>query len=158
MTQQAAWVHCSVTEGQLLSPFFLASLSPIFPSFFFFFLNSGKIRRKIVEKKKIGIVSNYSKFERLKWNICEVFKIKLQFLFHLILLINQLKGWKFAAVSCVLCQDSWPPEERISIRGQRRGLTTWSFLCSQILLKYNRDRESFWHRHQKGTECPLANF
>ena len=26
------------------------------------------------------------------------------------------------------------------------------FLCSKVLLKYNRDRESFWHRHQKGTE------
>ena len=25
-------------------------------------------------------------------------------------------------------------------------------LCSKVLLKYNRDRESFWHRPQKGTE------
>ena len=25
-------------------------------------------------------------------------------------------------------------------------------LCNRVLLKYKRDRESFWHRHQKGTE------
>ena len=25
-------------------------------------------------------------------------------------------------------------------------------LCSKVLLRYKRDRESFWHRHQKGTE------
>ena len=60
--------------------------------------------------------------------------------------------WMVAAVSCVLCWDSWSPVERISIRGQRWGFTTWSFLCSNLLLKYNRHKESFWHRHQKGTE------
>ena len=65
--------------------------------------------------------------------------------------------WKVSAASCVFCWDSWPPEERILIRGQRWGLTTWSFLCSNLLLKYNRYRESFWHRHQKGTErVPLC--
>ena len=26
------------------------------------------------------------------------------------------------------------------------------FLCNKVLLKYKRDRESFWHRHQKGAE------
>ena len=42
-------------------------------------------------------------------------------------------------------------------RGQRRGLITQS-LCVIVLLKYKRDRESFWHRHQKGQkECPLAS-
>ena len=25
-------------------------------------------------------------------------------------------------------------------------------LCNKVLLKYKRDRESFWHRHQKGAE------
>ena len=25
-------------------------------------------------------------------------------------------------------------------------------LCNKVLLKYKRDRETFWHRHQKGTE------
>ena len=48
--------------------------------------------------------------------------------------------------------DSWPLEERILILGQRWVLTTQSFSCSKVLLKYNRDRESFWHRHQKETE------
>ena len=60
--------------------------------------------------------------------------------------------WKVAAANRVLCQDSWPPEKRILIQGQRRGLITSSFLCSKVLLQFNRDRESFWHRHQKGTE------
>ena len=26
------------------------------------------------------------------------------------------------------------------------------FLCNKVLLKYKGDRESFWHRHQKGVE------
>ena len=26
------------------------------------------------------------------------------------------------------------------------------FLCNKVLLKYKGDRESFWHRHQKGAE------
>ena len=25
-------------------------------------------------------------------------------------------------------------------------------LCDKVLVKYKRDRESFWHRNQKGTE------
>ena len=30
-------------------------------------------------------------------------------------------------------------------------------LCNKVLLKYNGDRESFWHRHQKGAErVPLS--
>ena len=33
------------------------------------------------------------------------------------------------------------------------------FFCNKFLLKYKRDRESFWHRHQKGTEsAPLLVF
>ena len=35
----------------------------------------------------------------------------------------------------------------------------WSFraLCNKVLLKYKGDRESFWHRHQKGAErVPLC--
>ena len=54
--------------------------------------------------------------------------------------------------------DSWPPEEKNSIRGQRRGLITQSFCVIEFYLKYKRDRESFWHRYQKGQkECPLAS-
>ena len=31
-------------------------------------------------------------------------------------------------------------------------------LCNKVLLKYKGDRESFWHRHQKGVErVPLAS-
>ena len=54
-------------------------------------------------------------------------------------------------------QDSWPLEEKDSIQGQRQGLITQSF-CAIEFLKYKRDRESFWHRHQKGQkEYPLAS-
>ena len=59
-----------------------------------------------------------------------------------VLLKNIQDWWKVAAVSRMLHQDSWPPEERILIRGQRQGLTTWSFLCSKVLLKYNTARET----------------
>ena len=32
-------------------------------------------------------------------------------------------------------------------------------LCDKVLLNYKRDRESLWHRQQKGQkECPLASF
>ena len=36
--------------------------------------------------------------------------------------------------------------------GTETSLDYSEFLCSQVLLKYNRGTESFWHRHQKGTE------
>ena len=59
--------------------------------------------------------------------------------------------WKVAAASHVLCWNLWPLE-KILIQAQRWGFTTCYFLCSKDLLKYNRDRVSFFHRHQKGTE------
>ena len=31
-------------------------------------------------------------------------------------------------------------------------LAHWELLCNKVLLRYKRDRESFWHRHQKGAE------
>ena len=43
---------------------------------------------------------------------------------------------------------SWPPVEKNSIWSQRRGLIAQSF----CVIKYKGDRESFWHRHQKGAE------
>ena len=60
-------------------------------------------------------------------------------------------------------RDSWPPEEKNSIRGQRRGgeefnpgpetrLDRSELLCNKVLLKYKGDRERFWYRHQKGVE------
>ena len=30
-------------------------------------------------------------------------------------------------------------------------------LCNKVLLKYERHRESFWHRHQKGVERVLPH-
>ena len=60
--------------------------------------------------------------------------------------------WKVAAVSHEQDWDSWPPEERNLIWGQWQGLIDQRFLCNKVLLKYKRDRESLWHRHQKGTD------
>ena len=42
--------------------------------------------------------------------------------------------------------DSWPLEEKKS------RLDRSELLCNKVLLKYKGDRESFWHRHQKGVE------
>ena len=42
--------------------------------------------------------------------------------------------------------------------GPETRLDLSELLCNRVLLKYKRDRESFWHRHQKGDgECPLAS-
>ena len=50
--------------------------------------------------------------------------------------------------------DSWFPK-KIYVPDQGQGLITQELFCSRILLKWKRDRENFWHRHQKGDgECP----
>ena len=36
--------------------------------------------------------------------------------------------------------------------GPEMRLDCSELLCNRVLLKYKRDRESFWHRHQKGAE------
>ena len=54
-----------------------------------------------------------------------------------------MQNCKVVVASHVLHWDSRPAEDRISSWGQRRGLPTRSFWCSEVLLKYNRDRESF---------------
>ena len=36
--------------------------------------------------------------------------------------------------------------------GQEMRLDRSELLCNKVLLKYKADRESFWHRHQKGAE------
>ena len=49
------------------------------------------------------------------------------------LLLNHERHW-----------DSWPPEEKNSIWGQRQGSIDHSeLLCNKVLLKYKGDRESF---------------
>ena len=43
--------------------------------------------------------------------------------------------------------------------GPEMRLDRWEILCNKVLLKYKGDRESFWHRHQKGAkEYPLLVF
>ena len=42
-------------------------------------------------------------------------------------------------------------EEEFNLGPEMR-LDCSELLFNKILLKYKRDRESFWHRHQKGTE------
>ena len=42
--------------------------------------------------------------------------------------------------------------------GPETRLDRSELLCNKVLLKYKRDRKSFWHRHRKGDgECPLAS-
>ena len=42
--------------------------------------------------------------------------------------------------------------------GPETRLDCSELLCNKVLLKYKRDRESFWHRHWKGDgECPLVS-
>ena len=36
--------------------------------------------------------------------------------------------------------------------GPEMRLDCSELLCNKVLLKYKGDRESFWHRHQKGAE------
>ena len=36
--------------------------------------------------------------------------------------------------------------------GPKTRLDCSELLCNKVLLKYKGDRESFWHRHQKGVE------
>ena len=55
----------------------------------------------------------------------------------------------------LLCYErhwhSWTPEERNSIWGQWQDDRS-EILCNKVFSKYKRDRENFWHRHQKGAE------
>ena len=41
---------------------------------------------------------------------------------------------------------------RFSFRTRDQGLITQELLCSRVLLKWKRDKESFWHRHQEVAE------
>ena len=48
----------------------------------------------------------------------------------------------------------WSPK-KIYLQDQGPGLITQELLCSRVLLKWKRNRERFWHGHQKGNrECP----
>ena len=58
------------------------------------------------------------------------------------------------------CQDSWPPEEKNSIRGQWWGLITQSFCVIKYYQSIKEIEKSvserdFWHRYQKGAERML---
>ena len=44
------------------------------------------------------------------------------------------------------------PEGKEFNPGQESRLDRSELFCNKLLLKYKGDRESFWHRHQKGTE------
>ena len=76
--------------------------------------------------------------------------------------ISQLPGSQFITLehfhygserlllSCERHQDSWQSEEKNS--GPLTRLDHSELLCNKILLKYKRNREIFWQRHQKGAE------
>ena len=47
------------------------------------------------------------------------------------------------------CWGSWLQRRRFN-PGPETRLDCSELLCNKVLLKYKGDRESFWHRHQKG--------
>ena len=53
--------------------------------------------------------------------------------------------------------DLWSLK-KILLQDQGPGLITRELLYSTVLLEYERDRENFWHRHQRGTKnAPVAS-
>ena len=62
-----------------------------------------------------------------------------------------IKSWKVVA-------EPWKMPGFLASRGEDFNLGPVmrldhaELLCDKVLLKYKRDRESFWHRHQKGAE------
>ena len=85
-----------------------------------------------------------------------VFKLNLQFLIPLQRLgvgrwwvrLKVLKGWCKPCVTLGLMTSGGEDFDP----GSETRLDYLEFLRRKVLLKYNRDRESCWHRHQKGTE------
>ena len=92
--------------------------------------------------------------------------------------------FKFSSFSCSVFSDSLQPHESQHARppclsptpgvhlnnvgfviseedlasGPGTSLDHSRVLCSRVLLKWKRDWESFWHKHQKGAEsAPLAS-
>ena len=55
-------------------------------------------------------------------------------------------------------RDSWPPGGEEFNPGPETRLDRSELLCNKVLLKHKGDRESFWHRHQKGAERVPQNW
>ena len=71
-------------------------------------------------------------------------------LFRLVLLFTPLQNWQVVA-------EPWKTPGLLASReefnpGPEMRLDRSELLCNKVLWKYKRDRESFWHRHQKGEE------
>ena len=73
------------------------------------------------------------------------------------------KYWLYSLCCTILKGGCWTTEDA-GIFGLQRRIQSrardeaWLLrvLCNKVLLKYKRDRQSFWHKHQKGgqKECP----
>ena len=59
--------------------------------------------------------------------------------------------WKVVAETWKTPEFLASGEEEFNL-GPVTRLDHLDLLCNKVLLKYERDRESFWHRHQKGAE------
>ena len=66
-------------------------------------------------------------------------------------LVNHLSHWKVVAEPLKMLGFLASGGEEFNPRPETR-LDSSELLCNKVLLKYKGDRESFWHRHQKGTE------
>ena len=69
---------------------------------------------------------------------------------HFLVQCMKVKSESEVAQSCPTLRDPMdcsPPGSSVHGIFQARVLEWVSLLCSKVLLKYNSDRESFWHRH-----------
>ena len=66
--------------------------------------------------------------------------------------------WKVVAEPCKDLRFLTSEGEEFNL-GLEMRLVGSELLCNKVLLKYKGDRESFWHRHQKGAErvYPIAS-
>ena len=81
---------------------------------------------------------------------------------------HQRGSWKLESSLC-MGQQAMCPNERLLLNhtntlgflaaggeefnlGPETRLDRSELLCNKVLLKYKGDKESFWHRHQKGAE------
>ena len=69
-----------------------------------------------------------------------------------------LNNWTTTTTTWKVVDEPWKTPGFLASRGEEFNpgpetrLDHSELLCNKVLLKYKRDRESFWYRHQKGAE------
>ena len=65
--------------------------------------------------------------------------------------MNKINDWKVVAEPRKMLGFLASGGEEFNLGPEIR-LDYSELLCNKVLLKYKRDKESFWHRHQKEVE------